>query len=247
VFLKVVQENVDKIEIKITGYIFLKMISIISIEGNIAAGKSTFLEELKDRYACNPNVVFLDEPVELWGNIKDKYGVSMLQKFYSNPKKYSFAFQMMAFISRQSMLRKKIEELQSNAQSETKQVIITERSVLTDKCVFAQMLYDDGMMEDVEFQIYTNWFEEFSVKQLDKVIMLQSAPEISYERVIKRGRPGEVISLEYLEKCEKYHEKMLLDVDKMIIDADEDIYRNPAILEEWLCKTNEIIQFYLTK
>ena len=68
-YLVVVQENVDKIEMKMTGYIFLKMISIISIEGNIAAGKSTFLEELKDRYACNSNVVFLDEPVEMWESV----------------------------------------------------------------------------------------------------------------------------------------------------------------------------------
>jgi deoxyadenosine/deoxycytidine kinase len=222
------------------------MISIISIEGNIAAGKSTFLQELMGRHACNPNVVFLDEPVELWESVKDKYGVSMLQKFYSNPKKYSFAFQMMAFISRQSMLKRKVEDLQAIIQTTNDhKVIITERSVHTDKCVFAQMLFDDGLMEDVEFQIYLKWFEELSIKQIDKVIMLQSAPEISYERIIKRGRPGEVIPLEYLEKCQEYHEKMLHSMDKVVFDADTDIYKNPLVLEEWIRQTNEIIQSYL--
>ena len=33
----------------------------------------------------------------------------------------------------------------------------------TDKNVFAQMLFDDGMIDHDEFQIYLNWFEPLSV------------------------------------------------------------------------------------
>lgn len=218
------------------------MISIVSIEGNIGAGKSTFLEELKIMFKDNKNVVFLDEPVETWESVKDKYGVSMLQKFYSNPMKYSFAFQMMAYVSRLSTLKKAINELEGDE----KKVIITERSIYTDKCVFAKMLFDEGMMEDVEYQIYTKWFDEFSIKQLDSVIMLKTDPEKSYERVISRKRVGEVIPLEYLEKCQEYHEEMLLDLpNQVIFDANEDIYKNPKVLQEWLSSTRDIVNGYL--
>lgn len=224
-------------------------VSIISIEGNIGAGKSTFLEELKTMFSQNSSVVFLDEPVEIWESVKDKYGVSMLQKFYSNPRKYSFAFQMMAYVSRLSNLRKMLESLKAEIQNEDDhKVIITERSIYTDKCVFAKMLYDEGNMEDVEFQIYLKWFDEFSIKQLDSVIMLQTDPEKSHERVLTRGRVGEVIPLEYLQKCEEYHKEMLAALpNKVIFDANGDIYKNPDILEGWLKTTREIVLGFLYK
>lgn len=35
---------------------------VLSIEGNIGIGKSTLLTNLRRRYACDPNVIFVDEP-----------------------------------------------------------------------------------------------------------------------------------------------------------------------------------------
>ena len=220
------------------------MIRILSIEGNIAAGKSTLMEELKKKYAANDKVHFLDEPVELWENVKDKFGVSMLQKYYSNPTKYAFAFQMMAYTSRLKILRKMEAKLCEEIKDGEDRIIITERSILTDKHVFAQMLYDEGKMEDVEFQIYSEMFEEFSsmqISKVDMVVMLETTPQISFERVIKRGRVGEVIPLEYLEKCFAYHERMLQFMNKKILDANRDIYENPDVLEEWLQIIDDII------
>lgn len=210
------------------------MIRILSIEGNIAAGKSTLMEELKKKYATNNKVNFLDEPVELWENVKDKFGVSMLQKYYSNPGKYAFAFQMMAYTSRLKILRKMESKLLEEIKDGEDRIIITERSILTDKHVFAQMLYDEGKMEDVEFQIYNDMFNEFSTQTVDMVVMLETRPEISFERVIKRGRVGEVIPLEYLKRCYDYHVKMLEQMNKTVLDANQDIYENPSVLEEWL-------------
>ena len=40
-------------------------------------------------------------------------------------------------------------------------IIITERSVSTDKHVFAKMLYDDNKIEKDEYTIYNKWFYEF--------------------------------------------------------------------------------------
>ena len=78
---------------------------IVSIEGNIGSGKSTLLENLRNYYKNNKNVIFLREPVEEWDKIKDNEGNTMLKKFYADQEKYSFAFQMMAYISRLKILR----------------------------------------------------------------------------------------------------------------------------------------------
>ena len=74
--------------------------TIISIEGNIGSGKTTLLQNLKNKYKNNPQVIFLKEPVDEWNNIKDSNGTTILEKFYLDQEKYSFAFQMMAYISR---------------------------------------------------------------------------------------------------------------------------------------------------
>ena len=79
---------------------------IYSIEGNIGSGKSTFIDILKKENKLK-NVVYLEEPVKVWETIKDKSEETILEKFYKNQNKYSFSFQMMAYISRLSELKKK--------------------------------------------------------------------------------------------------------------------------------------------
>ena len=129
---------------------------IVSIEGNIGSGKSTLLDNLRKHYNDNCHVVFLKEPVDDWEKIKDNQGNTMLKKFYADQDKYSFPFQMMAYISRLKILRDTIKEITSKNSSEN-YVIITERSLYTDKHVFAKMLHDQGKIEDVCYQIYLNW------------------------------------------------------------------------------------------
>ena len=206
------------------------MSQIISIEGNIGSGKSTILkylkESLKDKTGDTRNIIFLQEPVDEWSQIKDKNNVSILEKFYNNQAKYSFAFQMMAYISRLSLLKNAIEK-NPNA------IIITERCLNTDRYVFAKMLYDSGMIEDVEYQIYLNWFDHFLYMQkLQKVIYLQTDPNVCFYRINKRDREGESnISLEYLQKCHKYHEEMIgaTNDQYLIIDSNIDTEENKNI------------------
>jgi deoxyadenosine/deoxycytidine kinase len=181
---------------------------VYSIEGNIGTGKSTLLEILKKRYQNVPNIVFIDEPVKEWDEIKDLEGNTMLQKFYGNQEKYSFAFQMMALISR-------IKKLKDAINKNPNSVIISERSVYTDKYVFAQMLYDTKKIEEVEFQIYMKWFDSFTKEcKIEKVIYVKTSPEICHERISKRSRIGEeVIPLKYLQDCNYYHDKMISNSD----------------------------------
>jgi len=212
---------------------------IVSIDGNIGSGKSTLLENIRKYYKDSTNVIFLKEPVDDWEKIKDKNGCTMLQKFYENQEKYSFAFQMMAYISRLKILRDTVNEISKDVQNDY--IIITERSLYTDKYVFAQMLYDQGKIEEVCYQIYLNWFDEFTKDfPITHVVYVKTEPEKCYERIHKRSRTGEeVIPLEYLQDCHKYHESFLdstsgIDTRKIILDGNLDIYENKGIIGDWL-------------
>jgi len=131
----------------------------------------------------------------------------------------------MAYISRLSILKKAIE-------SNKYEIIITERSLYTDKHVFCQMLYDNDLIEDLEFTIYNKWFEEFNILQDIQYIYLKTNPEVSYERVMKRSRTGEKIPLSYLINCSDYHDKWLSNEKVIIIDANvENTYENVC---EWM-------------
>jgi thymidylate kinase len=211
---------------------------IVSIEGNIGSGKSTLLESLRKKYEDNNNVIFLREPVDDWEKIKDKEGINMLKKFYLDQKKYSFAFQMMAYISRLKILRDTIKEIKQIKNPEKKFIIITERSLYTDKHVFAKMLYDQGKIEDVCYQIYLNWFDEFvSDFDIKNTIYVNTEPKKCYERIHKRSREGEeVIPLNYLESCHNYHNEFLdiIKTEKLELNGNIDIYENREVLDKWL-------------
>lgn len=213
------------------------MSQIISIEGNIGSGKSTILDNLKNNLDCCNKIVFLQEPVDEWEKIKDINNVTILSKFYQNQEKYSFAFQMMAYISRLALLKDAIE---NNPDS----IIITERCLKTDRYVFAKMLYDSGKMEDVEYQIYLNWFDHFSdIHKIQKVIYLKTDPEVCYTRIGKRNRTGESnISLEYLESCHNYHEEMVNNIDNetLILNSNIDTDTDKNIVNKW---ANSIYDF----
>ena len=110
---------------------------IISIEGNIGAGKSTMVNKLKTRYADRPDIVFLQEPVDAWSNITQD-GKTMLELFYDHQNKYSFAFQVMAYTSRLRMIK---DEIDKAVHGETQvKTVVMERSLEADRFIFAKML-----------------------------------------------------------------------------------------------------------
>ena len=223
------------------------MFKIVSIEGNIGSGKSTLLENLKQKYADHKHIIFLPEPVDDWEKIKDNEGNTMLKKFYADQEKYSFAFQIMAYISRLTIFRKTVKDIKDNNNT-TQYIIITERSLYTDKHVFAKMLYDQGKIEDVCYQIYLNLFEEFvNDFPISNIVYVNTNPEKCYERIHKRARDGEeVIPLAYLTDCHHYHEAFLdkttgIQSIKLILNGNVDIYENDNIVQKWLTQIHTFI------
>lgn len=202
---------------------------IISIDGNIGSGKSTIVRYLKKHFnkyintesGENYKICILEEPVDIWSEIVDKTdGKNIIEKYYEDQEKYAFCFQMMAYISRLSQIKKTIDE-------NIYDIIITERSIFTDKHIFAKMLYDDKKINDIEYSIYLKWFDNFSnILNNIKIVYIKTTPEISKNRIIKRQRSGENISLEYLKRCHNYHED-LLNENYNIITINGNIEADP--------------------
>ena len=201
---------------------------IISIEGNIGSGKSSIMKFLSihlnsyiKKNGKSLNICYLQEPVEIWNTFTDKNNENIIQKYYQDQKKYAFQFQMMAYISRLSQFK--------DALSKNYDVIFTERSILTDKNVFAKMLYDSEKIEEIEYKIYNKWFYEFS-NYIDniKIYYIKTNPNICFDRIIKRNRKGEEeIPLDYLNSCHDYHEKWLNQYKNIFIhDGNIDINYN---------------------
>ena len=222
----------------------MSQFKIFTIEGNIGSGKSTLLEFLRNEMIVgNQKIIFMKEPVDEWEDIKDSNGKTMLQKFYENQEKYSFPFQMMAYISRLKLLKEMVEKYPDA-------VIISERSLYTDKYVFAKMLYETNKIEDVNYQIYCKWFDTF-VKDypITGTIYVKTDPEICHDRIAKRSRVGESnIPLDYLVSCHKYHndmldiEKRLVSKNQLVMDGNVDIFYSKDILNDWIKNIKKFIK-----
>jgi deoxyadenosine/deoxycytidine kinase len=211
---------------------------IISLEGNIGSGKSTLLEKLKLKYADDATICFLEEPVQTWDTIKDASGTTILENYYADQQKWAFAFQMMAYISRVAIMRAALKKKY--------RIIIIERSVYTDSAVFAKMLYDDKKIGDIEYTIYMKWVNEF-IEDFPpiKFIYVRADAEVSHQRVLERGRPGEDIPIAYLKNCHKYHEDWLLIQNQsplLMLDANMNVKNDAALLTYWLRAIDRFIK-----
>lgn len=233
---------------------------IVSFDGNIGSGKSTTCYEyeqyLKNHMSntdddgsnhntvfptitsFNDEVCFLDEPVALWNQVCDKDGVNILTNLYKDIRANAFKFQMMAYISRLSLLRKAVKDPKIK-------LIITERSVETDRNVFAKMLYDVGDISHDEFQIYTLWFDEFLTDvPLSGIVYIHASPEVCMERIGKRARSGETIHSDYIQRCHQYHEDWIHSKKCPLLElpANEDVIGAPSLLLKRMETITEFIR-----
>jgi deoxyguanosine kinase len=186
---------------------------LISIEGNIGSGKSTIIDFIKsqNRY------VYIDEPVQEWLSIRDNQGNNALECFYKDQHKNAFCFQVLAYITRLTKLMEKINQI-----GDKNVIVITERSIETDKNVFAKMLYDDGMISSIEWETYNYWFDSFKKSSnVDHIIYVKTSPDKCLERINTRNRVEESnITLDYLTKCNNYHDNWINNSSTHIITID---------------------------
>ncbi len=200
---------------------------VLIVEGNIGAGKSTFLKMVNNYL----DVQVIYEPDQKWQNAAG--GENLLDKFYSDTKRWAYTFQTYAFVTR-------ILEQEKYTKSNPGAVQIIERSVYADRYCFARNCYEMGVMSSLEWNLYQEWFswlvDNYTVRPTG-FIYLRTEPEICYERVLKRSRSAEKsISLDYLKMLHQKHEDWLIErkdvspslheVPVLVLNCNKDFEQN---------------------
>ncbi|MCI4392528.1 hypothetical protein PGIGA_G00146860 [Pangasianodon gigas] len=197
----------------------------LSIEGNIAVGKSTFARLLSN---AGRNWEVTPEPVSKWQNVEEaisqirqpvpcpqQTASNLLQMMYQDPKRWSYTFQTFSCMSRMrtQLQPPPVRLLQAGDVA----VQMYERSIYSDRYIFAQNMFELGGINSTEWAVYQDWHsflvEQFGPKvQLEGIIYLRAPPQTCMERLTRRGREEEKgIQLDYLETLHKQHENWLIN------------------------------------
>ena len=167
----------------------------ITISGNIGTGKTTVLNRLESLLDHN-SFDFITEPVEKWRSVKDETGKNALDYFYTDPKKYAFNFQILCFITR-------LNQIQGVAQNNKH--IISERSLEEDRHVFARKLNHGGLISNIEYRTYCEWYNTQAIKP-HLVFYIETPPSVCLDRLKQRDRQEEkVVGIEYLKSLDQFY------------------------------------------
>ncbi|XP_037338327.1 deoxyguanosine kinase, mitochondrial isoform X1 [Pungitius pungitius] len=232
----------------------------VSIEGNIAVGKSTFARLMQS--ACT-DWELVAEPVSKWQNIDcgtskwtDASAQStvsnLLQMMYQDPERWSYTFQTYSCMTR---LRTQLQPHPARLlRSKGTPVQVYERSIYSDRYIFALNMFELGSINSTEWAVYQDWHsllvEQFGHQvELEGIIYLRAPPKKCMERLQLRGRAEETgVKLEYLDKLHAQHERWLVEkttelhfeklkqVAVLELDASEEFQSDPEVQEEFIRK-----------
>lgn len=212
------------------------------VEGNIGAGKSTFLKVISK--FLNAQVVF--EPHTRWQNVA---GENLLERFYADTPRWAYTFQTYAFITR-------VLEREKAAINNIYPFQILERSVYSDRYCFAQNCYELGMMNHLEWKLYQEWFSwlvETYMAKPSGFIYMQTDPLVCYKRLLKRNRYEEMgVTLEYLQQLHDKHEKWLIEKEDvapslrqtpvLVIPCDADFEQDRDLQKAHMAKIIDFLE-----
>lgn len=155
---------------------------VISIDGNIGAGKSTVLNYLKNKYNYSIDL----EPIDDW--------IPFLQDMYKNSKD-AFEFQVKVWYDRIF-----------NVNYPVNKNILTERSGYFQWHVFSKANFKIGKLNERQYTILKDLYERRSFNS-DIFIYIRTEPKKSFDRINNRSRNCESeISLKYIELLHTLHE-----------------------------------------
>uniref|UniRef100_A0A8C5P3X2 Deoxyguanosine kinase n=1 Tax=Jaculus jaculus TaxID=51337 RepID=A0A8C5P3X2_JACJA len=226
-------------------------------ELSLTVGKSTFVKLLRKTY---PEWHTATEPVATWQNIQAS-GIqnadtaqslgNLLNMMYREPARWSYTFQTFSFMSR---LKVQLEPFPKKLIQTKKPIQIFERSVYSDRYVFAKNLFENGSLSDIEWHIYQDWHSFLLQAFANRVcvhgfIYLQASPQICLKRLYQRARVEEKgIQLAYLEqlhgqhedwfihKSTKLHFEALQSVPVLVLDVTDDFSEEVVKQEELMRK-----------
>ena len=136
----------------------------------------------------------------------------------------------------------------------TKNIVIIERSVITDRRIFAEILYSSGKISKLEWELYEQWYNwllnDYNVKP-DIYIYLRCTPEVSFSRMKQRSRKEEdVVPKEYIDIVSNKHDDWLLNEHQsavVTIDVNNDFEKDIKFRENILKIFGDILDGQLDR
>lgn len=188
----------------------MRPIVFVTVDADIAAGKSTLVERLRDRLRWR--VVVADEPVDAWqasGLLADMYAA--LDQGPPSADGMPGMFQIYAFSTRAAKLAATMRQARAlSDECGDTVVVLSERSVFSDRDVFKHMLVADGHITPVQQRVYDGCFEALIPAIVpdgapDLCIWVDSEPDLCMQRHKQRARPGETLSPDYAASLHRRH------------------------------------------
>ena len=169
----------------------------ISLEGNIGAGKTTFLSSVLPHLKWD-NLVKIDEPVTEW------QASGMLEKSYTKPETYGFAAQVHFFTTRIAAHQRALESHPEG------RIFLSERSPDTDRIFWKTNLELGHVPSDlgsIYLDIWSLWQRCVApFERPDYFIYLYTGADLCHCRMSERNRHEEEgVPLSYLQTLERHH------------------------------------------
>ena len=173
---------------------------VVTIDGNIGAGKTTVLECLSNVHGA-PVVV---EPIDLWQ--------PFLQRLYAGEPGAAFAMQVRVWFDRAG------GGLHIPPSSSNHAPVFVERSPLMQVRAFVEA--QRGNLAPHEVGLLQEMYAQHWVPSVH--VYLRSSPEACAQRVARRARPGEaLIDAGYLAALHALHESAFRDLHSVaVVDVD---------------------------
>lgn len=172
---------------------------VISIEGEIGAGKSCLIDLLARAFEKRGHsVVTVDEPVNDW------LANGVLQNYYENPTDPATIFELQTYT-----LLTRVEALERSSRLHPHaSVILLERSIASDRYIFMHILKDivgERRLAMYE-RAYDLWNRLMPIKP-NHLVWLKPSLETCMARVQARSRKCElpIVSIEYQERLRQAH------------------------------------------
>ncbi len=185
---------------------------VIVLAGMIGAGKTRFTDFLAKELGSEP----------FFESVEDN---RLLEKFYADPKRWSFALQIYFLNTRFRSIKKALQHKNN----------VLDRSIYED-ALFTRINFEEGNMSDAEMDTYLdlldNMMEELDAmpkKSPDLLIYLRGPLDVHLERIKKRGRSYEQVEdnpglLEYYTNLHSRYDDWFSKYDKsptLVIETGE--------------------------
>jgi len=172
---------------------------ILSVEGNIGAGKSSLLRRVEPRLP--PGVKILMEPVHLFQNFN---GQNPLKVFYEDPQKNAF------FLQNHIIDMQYLHFSQVVNSGEPIQILLSERTLFSP-IIFTNVLFKTGWLTQMEKAKLLEYSENVIGNAIpsqpmgcDYLFYLHEHSSVCRNRILQRAREGEQsITTAYLSRVEQ--------------------------------------------